>query len=53
MLKRIALTAVIVATAAFAGLGVAKAQSSGAKAKTIDVTPKAPQGFCFPRGNPC
>lgn len=46
MLKRIALTAVIVATAAFAGVGVAKAQTSGAKAKTIDVTPKAPQGFC-------
>jgi hypothetical protein len=52
MLKRIALTAVFVATAAF-GVGVAKAQSSGAKAKTIDVTPKAPQGFCWPAGMPC
>ena len=50
MLKRIALTALFVATAAFAGVGVAKAQSSGAKAKTVDVTPKAPQGFCFPAG---
>ena len=53
MLKRIALTALIVAAAAFAGVGVAKAQSSGAKAKTIDVTPKAPQGFCWPAGMPC
>ena len=53
MLKRIALTALFVATAAFAAVGVAKAQSSGAKGKTIEVTPKAPQGFCFPRGNPC
>jgi hypothetical protein len=44
MLKRIALTAVFVATAAFVGVGVAKAHS-GAKAKIIqlDVTP---HGFC-------
>ena len=39
MLKRIALTAIFVATAAFAGIGVAKAQS-GVK---LDTTPK---GFC-------
>jgi hypothetical protein len=53
MLKRIALAAVFVASAAFAGVGVAKAQSSGVKAKTIEVTPKAPQGFCWPSGMPC
>jgi len=53
MLKRIALTALFVAAAAFVGVGVAKAQSSGAKAKTIEVTPKAPKGFCFPWGTPC
>jgi hypothetical protein len=51
MLKRIALTAVIVATAAFAGLGVAKAQSSGAKAKTVQVDTTA-NGFC-PNGKAC
>jgi len=51
MLKRIALTAAFVATAAF-GVGVAKAQS-GAKTKTIEVARKAPKGFCFPTGNPC
>jgi len=47
MLKRIALTAVFVATAAFVGVGVAKAQS-GTKAKTIEIAPKAPKGFCWP-----
>jgi hypothetical protein len=41
MLKRIALSVVFVAVA-FAGVGIAKAQSK------IDVTPKAPQGFCWP-----
>jgi hypothetical protein len=46
MLKRIALTAVIVATAAFAGLGVAKAQSSGTKAKTTVQFDTAAKGFC-------
>jgi hypothetical protein len=51
MLKRIALAAVVVVSAAFAGIGVAKAHS-GVKAPTIDVT-KAPQGFCFPWGTPC
>jgi hypothetical protein len=52
MLKRIALAAVVVVvSAAFAGVGVAKAHS-GAKAPTIDATPKAPQGFC-PHGFPC
>ena len=38
MLKRIALTALFVATAAFVGVGAAKAQS-GTKAKTIEVAP--------------
>ena len=51
MLKRIALTAVIVATAAFASLGVARAQSSGAKAKTVQVDTTA-KGFC-PIGMRC
>ena len=45
MLKRIALAAVVVVSAAFAGVGVAKAHS-GVKGPTIDVTQKAPQGFC-------
>jgi hypothetical protein len=45
MLKRIALTALFVATAAFVGVGAAKAQS-GTKAKTMDVAPKAPKGIC-------
>jgi hypothetical protein len=53
MLKRIALAALFVVSAAFAGVGVAKAQSSGAKANTIEVAPKAPQGFCFPAGTKC
>jgi hypothetical protein len=53
MLKRIALTVVFVATAAFVGTSVAKAQTAGAKAKTIDVAPQAPQGFCFPAGSKC
>ena len=52
MLKRIALATVFVVSAAFAGVSVAKAQS-GTKAKTIEVAPKAPKGFCFPAGNPC
>jgi hypothetical protein len=51
MLKRIALAAVIAVSAAFAGVGVAKAQS-GVKAPTFDAT-KAPKGFCFPVGMPC
>jgi hypothetical protein len=51
MLKRIALAAVFVVSAAFVG-GVAKAQA-GAKAKTIEVAPNAPQGFCFPAGTKC
>jgi hypothetical protein len=51
MLKRIALAAVIAVSAAFAGVGVAKAQS-GVKAPKIDAT-KAPKGWCFPAGNPC
>ena len=53
MLKRIAITALFVASAAFAGVGVAKAQSSGVKAKTVEVAPKAPQGFCYPAGTKC
>ena len=52
MLKRIALTAVFVAAAAFVGVSAAKAHS-GAKAKTIEVAPKAPKGFCWPAGTPC
>jgi hypothetical protein len=52
MLKRIALTAVFVATAAFIGVSAAKAHS-GAKVKSIEVAPKAPQGFCWPYGMPC
>jgi hypothetical protein len=52
MLKRIALSALFVATAAFVGVGVAKAQS-GTKAKTADVAPKAPKGFCYPAGTKC
>ena len=50
MLKRIALTAVFVATAAFVGVGAAKAQS-GAKAKTVNID-VAPKGFC-PNGKAC
>ena len=52
MLKRIALTAVFVVSAAFVGVSVAKAHS-GAKATTIDVAPKAPKGLCFPAGTKC
>jgi hypothetical protein len=52
MLKKIALTLVVVVSAAFAGVGVANAHS-GAKVSTIDVSPKAPQGFCFPMGTRC
>jgi len=50
-LKRIALAAVFVVSAAFVGVGVAKAQS-GVKSPTIQVTPKAPKGFC-PNGQHC
>jgi hypothetical protein len=46
MLKRIALAAVITVSAAFVGVGVAKAQS-GVKAPTTS----APKGFC-PNGMP-
>jgi hypothetical protein len=46
MLKRIALAAVFAVSVAFVGVSVAKAQ-------TIQVTPKAPQGFCFPAGSHC
>ena len=67
MLKRIALTAVFVATAAFVGVGVAKAHSGAArKASTPSigapqgfpgsaiVKPTPPQGFgCKPGGGPC
>jgi hypothetical protein len=47
MLKRIAISAFFVVSAAFVGVGVAKAHS-GVKAPTIDVTQKAPKGFCWP-----
>ena len=40
MLKRIAIATIFVVSAAFAGVSVAKAQS-GAKAKTMEVAPKA------------
>jgi hypothetical protein len=45
MLKRIALAAVFVAGAAFAGARIAKA-----RAPQIQVTPQTPRGFCIP---PC
>ena len=47
MLKRIALTALLVATAAFVGVGVAKAQSGTTKIPTTLERP-APQGICPP-----
>jgi hypothetical protein len=48
MLKRIALTAVFVATAAFVGVSVAKAHS-GTAPRTGAPTTRAPQGFpCVP-----
>lgn len=49
MLKRIALTALFVATAAFAGVGVAKAQAGIKKAGTVQVD-TTPRGFCIPAG---
>jgi hypothetical protein len=52
MLKRIALTTVIVVSVAFAGVGAAKAHV-GTKAPTIDVAPPAPRGLCFPLGSRC
>ena len=45
MLKRIALTALFVATAAFVGVGVAKAQSGAAKVSDVSGT-VTPQGIC-------
>ena len=48
MLKRIALTAVFVATAAIVGVSAVKA-----KAPTIKVTPEAPKGFCIPPKGHC
>jgi hypothetical protein len=48
MLKRIALTAVFVATAAIVGVSAVKA-----KAPTIRIAPPAPQGLCLPPGNHC
>ena len=47
MLKRIALTAVFVATAAIVGVSALKAN---AKPTKIEVAPQAPKGFCFPPG---
>jgi hypothetical protein len=43
MLKRIALAAVVVVSAAFAGASIAKAT-----APQIKVAPQAPHGFCIP-----
>ena len=45
MLKRIALTAVFVATAALVGVSAVIA-----KATKIEVAPQTPKGFCFPPG---
>ena len=49
MLKRIALTALFAATAAFAGVGVAKAQAGIKKAGTVQID-TTPRGFCIPAG---
>ena len=48
MLKRIALTAVFVATAAIVGVSAVKAKQT-----KIEVSPQAPKGFCIPPGNHC
>jgi hypothetical protein len=48
MLKRIALAAVFVVSAALAGAHLAKAKST-----KFEVVPPAPKGFCFPPGCPC
>ena len=48
MLKRIALTAVFVATAALVGVSAVKA-----KAPTIKVEPQTPKGFCIPPHGHC
>ena len=56
MLKRIALTAVFVATAALVGVSAAKAHSGAKKANaasSFEMVPKAPKGFCWPPGFPC
>lgn len=50
MLKRIALAAVVVVSAAFAGVGAAKAHSGAAK-KVTAPSVDAPRGFpCAPGG---
>jgi hypothetical protein len=46
MLKRIALAAFFVVSAAVAGVSIAKA-----RAPQIQVTPQAPRGFCYPPGS--
>jgi hypothetical protein len=48
MLKRIALTTVIVVSAAFVGVTIAKA-----KAPQVPVAPQAPKGWCLPPGGHC
>jgi hypothetical protein len=48
MLKRIAIAAVLVASAAFVGASIAKA-----KAPQVQVTPPAPRGFCIPPAGHC
>ena len=50
MLKRIALTAVFVVTAAIVGVSAVKAN---AKPNKIQVAPQAPKGLCFPPGSKC
>jgi len=53
MLKRIALATVLVVSAAFAGVGVAKAQSGSKKGATVTGTVTT-QGFhCYPGGGGC
>jgi len=48
MLKRIALAAVLVVSAAFVGASIATA-----KAPKFPIAPQAPQGFCKPPAGGC
>jgi hypothetical protein len=48
MLKRIALTALFVVSAAIAGAHIAKAKQT-----KFEMVPQAPKGFCFPPGCAC
>jgi hypothetical protein len=53
MLKKITLTALFVIASAFVTARSVSAETHAKPAHRVDVTPKAPQGFCFPAGNPC